>query len=153
MKKQTLYESVGGMPVLDKVHKIFYGKVYAHEWLGQYFVGHDQSSIEHRQSLFMAEKMGGDVQYFGKAPAMAHRHMFISQELFDLRHHLLEQSLEEAGVVGESARRWLAIDAAFYKLIVKPSIASFYGNSFRFEKRVIIPKPPAVDIQRKCWQC
>lgn len=144
VKKQSLFDQIGGLAVLDQVHKIFYDKLYAHEWLGQFFIGHDQTSIERRQSMFMAEKMGGAVQYFGKAPTMAHRHMFITQELFDLRHDLLKQSLVEAEVSDELARKWLAIDYAFHKIIVKDSIASFYSKSFRFEKRVIIPRPPII---------
>ena len=139
--KQSLFEQVGGLPVLDHVHKVFYDKVYAHPWLGRFFDGHDQVSLERRQTQFMAEKMGGEVDYFGKGPAMAHRHMYITQELYDLRHELLRQSLEEVGVPEILRRRWLAIDYAFIRLIVKNSIAGFYHNSFRYERRVIIPKP------------
>ncbi len=73
--------------------------------------------------------------------------MFITRELFDLRHELLEQSLKEARVVDEYACRWLAMDAAFYRVIVKKSVADFYSNSFRYEKRLIFPKPPVLNIQ------
>jgi hemoglobin len=139
--QSVLFDQIGGLPVLEQVHKLFYDKVYAHEWLGQFFVGHDQASIEKRQTLFMAEKMGGDVDYWGKQPEMAHRKMYITHELFDLRHALLDQALHEAGVADELAKRWLAIDSAFVRVIVKDSIESFYRNSFRFEQRVIIPRP------------
>jgi len=139
--KPSLFELVGGLPVLEQVHKLFYDKVYAHEWLGQFFIGHDQSSIEQRQTLFMAEKMGGDVDYWGKQPEMAHRQMYITRELFDLRHELLHQALVEADVAEELIERWLAIDNAFIRVIVKDSIESFYSNSFNFEQRVIVPRP------------
>ena len=141
--KQSLFDQVGGLPVLEYAHKVFYDKVYAHPWLGRFFEGHDQVSLERRQTQFMAEKMGGDVEYFGKAPAMAHRHMYITRELYDLRHDLLRQTLEEIGVPEILRRRWLAIDYAFIRLVVKDSIADFYHNSFRYEQRVIIPKPQA----------
>jgi hemoglobin len=136
-----LFEQVGGFPVLERVHKVFYDKVYAHPWLGRFFDGHDQATIEQRQTRFMAEKMGADVDYFGKEPAMAHRHMYITRELFDLRHDLLRQALEDVGVPEALRRRWLAIDYAFIGLIVKESIADFYHHSFRYEQRVIIPRP------------
>jgi hemoglobin len=125
-KKQTLFDAVGGLPTLRKVHKIFYDKVYAHPWLGKFFAGHNQEAIETRQTQFMAGKMGGDVPYYGKEMKMAHRQMYITQELFDLRSRLLRESLQEAGVPEELARRWLKIDSAFANQVVKDSIESCF---------------------------
>jgi len=137
----TLFEDVGGLPTLRKVHKIFYDKIYAHPWIGKFFTGHRQEAIEARQTSFMAEKMGGDVTYYGKDMKMAHRRMFITQELFNLRSQLLRQSLHEAGVPDKLANRWLKIDRAFSSQIVKDSIESFYSWTWKYEKRLIIPKP------------
>ncbi len=66
MNRVSLFEQVGGLPVLEQVHRIFYDKVYANEWLGQFFKGHDQVSIERRQTQFMAEKMGGELSILVK---------------------------------------------------------------------------------------
>ncbi len=139
--KEPLFSLVGGLPTLEKVHKIFYDKVYVHPWLGKFFEGHNQEAIEQRQTAFMAEKMGGEVNYMGKMPKMAHRQMYITQELFDVRRQLLIESLLEAAVPNELAERWLRIDEAFMKAIVKPSIEAFYKDTFKYETRVIIPKP------------
>lgn len=139
--EKTLFDAVGGLATLKKVHKIFYDKIYAHYWLKLFFAGHDQQSIENRQTAFMAEKMGGPVEYFGKQPLMAHRQMYITEELYNVRHQLLKESLREAGVAEHLIERWLKIDYAFIRQIVKPSIESFYQNTFRYEKRIIIPKP------------
>ena len=139
-KKQSLFDTVGGLPTLQKVHKIFYDKVYAHPWLGKFFEGHSQEAIENRQTAFMAIKMGGDVTYMGKEPKMAHRAMYITQELFDLRTELLRESLEEARVSADLIERWIKIDNAFKKQIVKSSIEEFYKTTWKYEKRVIIPK-------------
>ncbi len=139
--KQTLFEAVGGLPTLQRAHKIFYDKVYAHCWLGQFFVGHDQQAIENRQTSFMAEKMGGPVEYWGKEMKMTHEAMYITQELFEVRHALLEESLREAGVVDELRQRWLRIDRAFMKAVVKDSIETFYSVTWPYKKRVIIPRP------------
>jgi hypothetical protein len=72
---------------------------------------------------------------------MAHRHMYISKKLYDIRHELLRESLHEAGVAEILNERWLKIDYAFIRQIVKPSIESFYQTTFRYEKRIIIPEP------------
>ena len=138
--KESLFEAVGGLPTLQHVHKIFYDKVYAHPWLGKFFDGHNQEAIENRQTSFMAEKMGGDVEYWGKEPYITHRAMYITEELFDLRTELLHESLLEAGVPNELCERWIKIDNAFKRKIVKDSIESFYATTWKYEKRVIIPK-------------
>jgi len=140
-KKESLFDAIGGLPILQKVHKNFYDKVYIHPWLGKFFVGHNQEAIEARQSQFMAEKMGSDKPYLGKEMKMAHRAMYITPELFEIRHKLLRESIKECGVADELAERWLKIDSAFYRHIVKDSIESFYSTSWKYEKRVIHPKP------------
>lgn len=137
----SLFDDVGGLATLQRVHKIFYDKIYAQPWLKQFFAGHNQQAIENRQTAFMAEKMGGDVVYMGKQPKMAHRAMYISDELFDLRQQLLRESLIEAGVTPALQQRWLKLDNAFRPAIVKQSIAEFYHTSWLYEKRVIIPRP------------
>lgn len=139
-KSTSLYELAGGISTLQRVHKIFYDKVYAHPWLGKFFIGHDQQAIEDRQTAFMATKMGGNVDYYGKEPYIAHRAMYITEELFDLRTEILRESLLECGVDEEIIRRWIKIDNAFKKQIVKDSIASFYQTTWQYEKRIIIPK-------------
>ncbi len=141
--KVTLFDAVGGVETLERVHKIFYDKVYAHPWLGKFFEGHDQTAIENRQTSFMAGKMGGNVEYLGRPLKMAHRAMYITPELFEVRKNLLRESILEAGVAEELAERWLRIDSAFMKSIVKDSVADFYRNSFNYEKRLIIPRPKA----------
>jgi len=141
--RQTLFDAVGGLPTLQRVHKIFYDKIYVHDWLGQFFEGHNQQAIESRQTSFMAEKMGGPVEYWGKEMKLVHQSMYITAELFDLRHTLLEESLREAGVPENLRQRWLRIDNAFRKNIVKDSIASFYSVTWKYRKRTIVPKPVA----------
>ncbi|MDH5545413.1 MAG: group 1 truncated hemoglobin [Gammaproteobacteria bacterium] len=139
--KTTLLDRVGGIETLDRVHKRFYDKVYQHPWLGRFFEGHDQTAIEKRQTQFMAEKMGGKKPYLGKEPYMAHRAMFITDKLFDIRTELLRESLLEEGLAEELIERWIRIDNAFRKQIVKNSISEFYATSWKYEKRVIIPEP------------
>ena len=72
---------------------------------------------------------------------MSHRAMYITEELFELRQALLRESLQEINMPEPLIRRWLKIDAAFKKMIVKDSIVSFYSHTWKYEKRVIIPKP------------
>lgn len=139
--KETLYEAVGGRPTLEKVHRLFYDKVFAHPWLGQFFRGHDQKIIELRQTQFMGEKFGGDIRYPGMDLELAHRRMYITPELFELRRTLLRESLQEAGVAGDHIRRWLRIDSAFQRPIVKKSREAFAAIDLKYEQPMVIPDP------------
>ncbi len=139
--KQTLFDAVGGLPTLQRVHKIFYDKVYAHDWLKLFFAGHSQEAIENRQTSFMAEKMGGDVVYMGKDLKAAHETMYITQELFEIRRALLDEAIKQAGVADALRERWLKIDSAFMKAIVKDSLDSFMATTWPYQKHIIIPKP------------
>ncbi len=143
--KQSLFDAVGGLPTLQQVHKIFYDKIYAHNWLKLFFAGHDQQVIEDRQTEFMGEKMGGPITYRGKEIGMVHETMYITDELFQIRHALLSASLKQAGMPDRLRKRWLRIDSAFMQKIIKKSEASMYHNDWKFKKPVIIPKPPTVN--------
>lgn len=144
--KQTLFDAVGGLPTLRKVHKLFYDKVYAHPWLGKFFAGHSQTAIEERQTSFMGEKMGGDVTYMGKDLKTVHETMYITQELFEIRSTLLDESIREAGLPDKLRDRWLRMDGAFAKAIVKDSKEDFLARSWPYKKHILVPPPENTNI-------
>jgi hemoglobin len=143
MKKQTMFEAVGGLPVMERVHKRFYDKVYADPWLGKFFEGHSQEAIELRQTQFMAEKMGAKSAYPGRELPLAHRRMYISEELLKARQALLRESLEEEGMAEKLIVRWLKIDKAFWSQIGNESLDEFHLVDFKYEKPLIVEKPEA----------
>ncbi len=115
----SLFDRVGGKATLSLVHKIFYDKVYVHPWLQQYFTDKPQEILESQQTDFMAQLFGGPKAYAGKVPKVAHQHMVITQELFELRSEILKESLTEAGVSESNIKEWLAVDATFSHALVK----------------------------------
>ncbi|MDD4976241.1 MAG: group 1 truncated hemoglobin [Bacteriovorax sp.] len=135
-KKLTFFDEVGGAIVIRKVHKIFYDKIYAHPWIGQFFKTIDQTIIESQQNDFMGQNFGGPSLYLGKLPVAAHKHMYINEELFELRRSLLEESLIEAKVSPENIKKWLKIDAAFKNGIMKNSIADCEKRFFTDELEI-----------------
>ena len=118
----SLFDRLGGYSTLRRVHTVFYDKIYAHPWIGQFFKGIDQKIIESQQTDFMAQAMGGPEKYSGAFPARAHTHMNVTPELFALRTRLLFESLKECGVSAELSEKWLKIDGAFRGVIVKSSV-------------------------------
>ena len=139
--KVSFYDEIGGLPTLKSVHKIFYDKIYVHPWLKKFFEDFDQQVIEDRQTSFMGEKFGGPA-YIGKPLRQTHENMYIPQELAELRHEILSDSLSEFGLSDELIERWLRIDAAFMQQVIKSSVTSFYRDyQFTYKKRIIHPKP------------
>ncbi len=117
------FEKLGGRGMLIKISKIFYDKIYLHPWIGLYFKDISQDVIESQQVDFMTGALGGDQIYLGKLPIPAHKHMFITEELFELRQTLLEEALEEAGASEDLKNKWLKIDDAFKKKMIKSDIS------------------------------
>ena len=138
--ERSLFDKIGGFEILKKVHKIFYDKIYADEWLGQFFKEIKQETIENQQTDFMAQAMGGPQKYSGAFPIPAHKHMNISAELFEYRHQLLKASLLEAGLADENIEAWLKIDGAFRRGIVKASLSECEPR-FKTDDILDFPKP------------
>lgn len=119
--RTSTFELVGGRPTLERVHRRFYSLVFAHPWLSQYFRHVTRERLESQQTDFMQAALGGPDRYSGMMPKHAHRHMYITEELFLARHELLRRALFESGVSSEAAARWLRIDAAFGRSLIKRS--------------------------------
>ena len=120
---KKLFDRVGGRVTLEAVHKRFYDKIYAHNWIGQFFKGIDQKHIESQQTDFIAMLFGGPKAYSGRMPIDAHEHIMIDDELFALRTELLVQSLKESGIGPVETEDWLRIDGAFKKVLIKKSLS------------------------------
>ena len=118
---KSLFDRVGGKATLMKVHSILYTKVYAHPWLKQYFTDKPQDILENQQTSFMGQLFGGPKSFAGKTPKFAHQHMLISEELFNLRHQLLADSLNQAGIPAPLQQEWLDADATFKRALIKTS--------------------------------
>lgn len=140
-KKTCLFDAVGGLATLQRVHTAFYDKVYAHPWLGQFFAGHSQATIELRQTQFMAEKMGSASAYPGKELPIAHRRMYITEELLELRQGLLREVLQAEGLSDTLISRWLKIDHAFWGKIKNKSRQEFDGVDLKYELPLVVEKP------------
>ena len=140
MEDNTLLQEIGGRPVLEKVHKLFYDKLYEHSWLKIFFLHIDQKVIENQQTDFMVSNMGGGKIYSGGMPRNVHRHMYITEELFDLRTKILKESILACGVPGALAERWIRIDVAFKHSLVKKSIDDCEKRFFT-DEILSFPKP------------
>ena len=96
--------------------------------------------LESQQSDFMSVLFGGPKIYGGRMPKYAHIHLFVTEEVFLLRHELLGQSLTEVGILPDLKERWLKYDMGMKKALVKDSISECAGR-FKSEAVVVVEKP------------
>ncbi len=120
--RDTCYHRLGGQQFFARFHKALYDKIYAHPVLSIFFAGKDQTYQENQQTDFMAMMLGGPSDYRGRLPDGAHQHMFITDDLFELRHRILGETLDECGVAPDLRDQWLRVDRRFKSQIVKQSI-------------------------------
>jgi hemoglobin len=121
LSKLALFESIGGRNSLIAINKVFYDKVYKHPWLKLYFEKIPQDHIETQQVDFMQKVLGGENIYVGKAPPVSHTHMFITDELFEVRKQLLCEAFAETKTHPEMIDKWLSLDESFRRVLVKKS--------------------------------
>ena len=140
MTKLDAFEQMGGRQSLVDICKLFYDKVYADTWLKLYFEHIPQDHIERQQVDFMQRVLGGDNIYAGKTPPNAPPHMFISNELFDLRQKILADTFKELGSDERLREKWLTIDETFRKSIVKDSPDQCHKR-FKTDDILNFPKP------------
>jgi len=133
-------DEVGGRACLERVHKILYEKLLSHPWLKGFFVGQERWHLEIQQTDFMADLFGGPPCYAGRMPMYGHQHIFITDEVFMIRHKLLAEALSEANVTDDHKARWLKFDIGMKAAIIKESIDDCEGR-YRNEKVLVVPKP------------
>lgn len=117
----SLFDEIGGYETIKRINKAFYDKIYAHPWIGQYFRNFSQDKIEKQQTDFIAQSIGGPGNYRGKSIIAAHGHMFLSDELFELRESLLQAAFQETNAPAALIAKWNKIDRAFKTALVSES--------------------------------
>jgi hemoglobin-like flavoprotein len=117
-----LLVDIGGPEVVTRIHQRFYDVIFDEPWLGQFFSGRSKNQLIEKQTQFMVGAFGGPNSYGGDTPAFVHMHMYITDEMADLRENILRQAILDEGLDEQIAERWLRVDHAFRAGIVKKSI-------------------------------
>ena len=72
MSDTTLYERIGGQPVIEKMVPVFYEKVLADPELAPFFEKVSMEKLHKMQVEFFAAALDGPVEYAGLSLAYAH---------------------------------------------------------------------------------
>lgn len=105
--------------LLNVILEDFYTRVFADDRLAPFFKDSSIQRAKEKQFLFLRGIFTGEKCYFGERPRNAHHWMVISDELFDYREKLMEDTLRKYSLDEELIQQWIAVDEVYRKQIVK----------------------------------
>lgn len=97
----------------------FYEKVYEDPKLAPFFVHATRERAIQKQYSFLYQVFTGKPVYLGESPRNAHHWMVITDEMFDYRERLFEQSIRHVGLPEHLIRRWLDMQEQTRSMMVK----------------------------------
>ena len=136
----NLLEDIGGIGVIETIHRRFYDEIFADAWLGKFFLGKNEAALVRKQTDFMVACFGGQNVYQGDTPAIAHMHMLITDEMLELREDILRRAIAAEGLSENIIERWLSIDRAFHAAIAKHSKEECVMRCMG-QQPIVAPKP------------
>jgi len=97
----SMFERYGGFATVSKVVMAFYEKALDSDVIGDFFEDIDMPSLIDHQTKFIAMAMGGPASYTNEMLRQVHSDLKIDTPAFNEAVSLLQQTLEEFGVVPE----------------------------------------------------
>jgi truncated hemoglobin YjbI len=126
--------------IIFTINEKFYEKVYEHPWLKEVFKVTDQKFITEQQTAFMVGAFGGPKNYSGRLPNDAHPHIYIDEEMWQVREELLQAAFNELNISPEIQIKWLKIDNAFKAAILKKSVSDCVPM-IKMDGIIVVPNP------------
>jgi len=117
-----LLADIGGEAVIFAVHESLYEVLFNEPWLEDFFFGKSKQALIKKQTEFMVAAFNGPNNYTGDTPAFVHMHMFITDEMINVREKILRNAIKKQGLSDAIADRWLKVDSSFRPAIVKKSL-------------------------------
>ena len=113
----TLFEDLGGEPVLRQIIDRFVDRVFADVMIGFFFHNARKERIKQKEYEHAAEHLGACTPYTGRPLAEAHRAHPIMGGQFARRLTILKETLEAFNVPEHVKQHWLAHTESLRPLI------------------------------------
>ncbi|MEZ4220464.1 MAG: group 1 truncated hemoglobin [Polyangiaceae bacterium] len=107
MAEASLFDELGGEPILRKIIDAFVDRVTGDAMIGFFFVGVDRERLKQREYEFAARHLGAGQAYSGRTLREAHARHPIMGGQFMRRLQILKDVLDEAGVPESVKRHWV----------------------------------------------
>lgn len=114
-----MWAALGNGELLNTILEDFYTQVFSDSRLAPFFKDSNIQRAKEKQYLFLKGIFTGEKCYFGERPRNAHHWMVISDELFDYREKLMEDTLRKYKIDEALIEQWIAVDEIYRKQIVK----------------------------------
>lgn len=92
---QSLFERYGGFSTVSKIVMAFYDKVLDSDIAGPFFEHVDMRALIDHQTKFVAQVMGGPVEYTNDVLRAVHARHAIDRKAFDEVAALMRETLED----------------------------------------------------------
>lgn len=104
----SLFEDLGGEPVLRQIIDRFVDRVFDDVMIGFFFANARRERIKQKEYEFAAQHLGAGTPYTGRPIDEAHRAHPIMGGQFARRLTILKETLDAAGVPEHVKRHWIA---------------------------------------------
>jgi hemoglobin len=108
MSEASLFEALGGEPVLRRIIDRFVDRVFEDVMIGFLFRAADRVRIKDKEYEFAARQLGAPIAYTGRPLDQAHRAHRIMGGQFMRRLQILKDTLAEFAVVPAIAEFWIS---------------------------------------------
>ena len=115
----SLFEQLGGEPVLRRVVDRFVDRVFDDVMIGFYFRNASRERIKDKEYEFAARHLGAEVEYTGRPLAAAHAPHAIMGGQFMRRLKILEETLVELDVPAAVREHWLSHNEKLRPLVTR----------------------------------
>ena len=117
MTERTLYDELGGEPVLRRIIERFVDRLFDDLLIGYLFRAADRVRVKEKEFEHAAEHLGGPIAYTGRPLAAAHASHRIRGAEFMRRVQILKETLAEFGVPAAVSAHWVEHTLALRSLI------------------------------------
>jgi len=114
----SLFEQVGGEPVLRSIVRTFVDRMFADPMIGFLFRNASRERIADKEYELAAQHLGGGVVYTGRPIGEVHAAHSILEGQFARRLEILRRTLEEAGAPSAVIQHWLAYTESLRPLVI-----------------------------------
>ncbi len=121
MSGPTLYDELGGEPVLRRVIDRFVDRMFDDVMIGFFFRQASRERIKAKEFEHAAAHLGADIEYTGRPIADAHARHPIMGGQFMRRLKILDDTLREHGVPDKVREHWIAHTESLRPLVTRDS--------------------------------
>lgn len=119
MEHTTLFEQLGGEPVLRSIVGRFVDRMFADPMIGFFFRKASRERVKDKEYELAAQHLGAEQEYTGRPIQQVHAVHPIMGGQFARRLEILRQTLVEAGAPEPVIRHWIAHTESLRSLVTR----------------------------------